>query len=182
MAMDWKAIVRGVAPVLGTVISGGNPLAGGAMKILAEALLPGKKDATEKDLADFVENARPEDLIPLKQIEADYNKAMAALGLRPLELEVQDRASAREMFKVDGKPQRIITYLFLGGYFGVLIGVIACYALGKTINLPSEFVLIFGVITAAVPQILAFWFGSSKGSADKTYALALSQPVNGGVK
>jgi hypothetical protein len=165
-----------VAPVLGTVISGGNPLAGGAIKVLTAALLPGKPDATEEDLAAFVQGARPEDLLPLKQLEVDYKAKMAELGLRPLEMEMQDRASAREMFKIDQKPQWVITIVFLGGYFAVLVTVMICFLVGKTLELPAVFSVIFGVVTGAVPQILAFWFGSSKGSQDKTMALAMSEP------
>jgi hypothetical protein len=177
MGADWKAIIRGVAPVLGTIISGGNPLAGGAIRVLTDALLPGKENATEEDLAEFVQTARPEDLVPLKQIEADYRKKMAELGLRPLELEIQDRASARELFKVDSKPQRNITYLFLGGYFLVLLLLVGSSIIGKSVNFPTEFAVVFGVLSGAVPSILAFWFGSTKGSAEKTQALAMSKPA-----
>lgn len=176
MAADWKAIIRGIAPTLGTVITGGNPLAGGAIKLLCDKLLPGKKDATETDLSEFVSNARPEDLVPLKQIEADYNLKMAELGLKPLELEVEDRKSARELFKIDQKPQRNITLLFLGGYFLILCAFTAAVLSGRELKLPSEFAILFGVLTGSVPQILAFWFGSSKGSQDKTNALAMSKP------
>ena len=178
MGLDWKAIVRGIAPTIGTVISGGNPLAGGAMKMLAETLL-GKPDATEEDIASFVKNARPEDLVPLKKIEADYNAKMAELGLRPLELEMQDRASARGLFQIDSGPQKLITYLFLGGYFAVLVAfVISMLSGGKLSDVPPVFALIFGVVTGAVPQIMSFWFGSSKSSQDKSEALARSKPAD----
>ena len=177
MALDWKSIIRGIAPTLGTVISGGNPLAGGAIKLLCQALLPGKPDATEADLKDFVENSRPEDLVPLKQIEATYNTDMAKLGLRPLELEVQDRASARDLFKVDPKPQKVITLCFLGGYFVVLVALLAVSIFGKQVALPAEFSVVFGVLSGAVPSILAFWFGSTSGGQAKTAALAASRPA-----
>jgi hypothetical protein len=178
MALDWKSIIRGIAPTIGTVISGGNPLAGGAIKILCQALLPDKPNATEADLANFVTNARPEDLVPLKQIEADYNTKMAELGLRPLELEVQDRASARDLFKVDPKPQKVITLAFLGGYFLVLLVLLGASIIGKIPNFPAEFSVVFGVLSGAVPSILAFWFGSTSGSAAKTAALAASRPAS----
>jgi len=46
----------------------------------------------------------------------------------------------------------------------------------KTIDLSAEmqptFNIILGVLTAAIPMILQFWFGSSNGSKDKTAKLA----------
>lgn len=176
MGLDWKAIVRGVAPTIGTVISGGNPLAGGALKVLAESLL-GKPEATEEEIGTYVAQARPEDLVKLKEIEVAYNAKMAEIGLKPMELEIQDRMNARELFKVDMKPQRNITYVFLGGYFVVLVTLMIASIVGRTLNLPPEFSVIFGVLSGAVPMILAFWFGSTKGSADKTAALAASKPA-----
>lgn len=178
MGLDWKAIVRGVAPTIGTVISGGNPLAGGALKVLAESLL-GKPDAEEAEIAAYITQARPEDLVKLKEIEADYNAKMAAIGLKPMELEIQDRASARDLYTVDSRPQRNITYVFLTGYFLILSGFMITALLGKKVDLPAEFSIIFGVLSGSVPTILAFWFGTTKGSAEKTAALAASKPANG---
>jgi hypothetical protein len=175
MGLDWKAIVRGIAPTIGTVISGGNPLAGGALKVLAEQLL-GKPDASEDELATWVMGAKPEDLVKLKQIEADYNARMAEIGLRPMELEIQDRSSARDLFKIDTKPQKQITYLFLSGYFAILVGFMVCAISGRKVDLPQEFSIIFGVLSGAVPMILAFWFGSTQSSGQKNALLAASRP------
>lgn len=175
MALDWKSIVRSIAPVLGTAL--GGPLGGGALKILGDKLL-GKPDATEEDVAGFISTARPEDLVPLKQIETEYKLKMAELGLDPLKMEYADRASARDLFKVDNKPQRNITYLFLAGYFLVLCLFGFAIIRGSELKIPPEFALIFGVITAAIPQILAFWFGSTQGSEKKNALLALSTPVD----
>jgi hypothetical protein len=178
MGLDWKAIVRGIAPTIGTVISGGNPLAGGALKVLAESLL-GKPDAGEAEIAAYITQARPEDLVRLKEIEADYNARMAEIGLKPMELEIQDRASARSLYRVDSKPQRNITYVFLGGYFLILMGFVVTALWGKKVDLPAEFSIIFGVLSGSIPMILSFWFGTTKGSQEKTAALAASKPANG---
>ena len=40
-------------------------------------------------------------------------------------------------------------------------------------------IIILGVLTASIPTILAFWFGSSFGSREKTAALAASSPAQG---
>lgn len=45
---DWKAIVKTVAPALGTAL--GGPLAGTAVKVLSEALL-GHSDGKEEEIA-----------------------------------------------------------------------------------------------------------------------------------
>lgn len=175
MSTGWKDIVRAIAPTIGAVL--GGPLAGGAIKVLADQFL-GRPDATEEDIAVAIGNARPEDLIRLKEIEADYKSKMADLGLDPLRMEYADRASARDMFKVDNRPQRNITYAFLGGYFLTMLLIISAMLLSKELKVPTEFALVFGVITGAIPQILAFWFGSTNTSAQKNALLHASKPAD----
>jgi len=181
MGLDWKSIVRNVAPTIGTVISGGNPLAGGAIRALSEALL-GKPDASETEIADYVSKARPEDLVKLREVETAYAAKMAEIGLRPMEMEIQDRASARDLFKVDTGPQKNISYLFLRGYFillaVMLLSSVVGSLVGRPVAYPPEFKDMLFIMTGAVVTILSFWFGTTKGSADKTEALARSQPAD----
>ena len=63
--MDWKALVKTVAPVLGTAL--GGPLGGAATKFLTGKLL-GDENASEQELADFIGGASPEQLLQIKQL------------------------------------------------------------------------------------------------------------------
>jgi hypothetical protein len=106
---------------------------------------------------------------------------MKQLDIDVFKLEVEDRVSARSLYSVNYWPQVILSSAFLFGYFLTLILLL----LGE-VRVPEEwkdtFSIVFGVITANIPTIMAFWFGSSFGSKEKTAALAASSPANGNGK
>lgn len=159
----WKDILRTIVPSVGNML--GGPLGGMATKFIAETLL-GKPDASEEELEQAVLNATPEQLLKLKQSERDFKTKMKELGIDEFSLEIEDRKSAREMFKFNMWPQVCLSGLFITGYFAVLILMLI-----KGLKMSSDFMLVFGVITAAIPMILQFWFGSSTGSKEKTAKL-----------
>ena len=66
-------------------------------------------------------------------------------------------------------PQVVLSALFIVGYF-TMMGLF----FSNTLEIPMSdvFNVLAGVLTAAIPQILSFWFGSSHGSKQKTEALA----------
>lgn len=180
MSGKWKDIVRKVAPALGTVL--GGPLAGMAVKTIGDKLL-GNPNATEDELEAAIAAASPADLIRLREIDKSFEKEMRALDIDVFRLEVEDRKSARDLYRTNYWPQVILSGVFIVGYLSTLWVVLA----GKVNpNLTPEMLgmaqVILGVLTAAVPQILSFWFGSSFGSREKTAHLAASSPANGGPK
>jgi hypothetical protein len=160
---DWKALVKNIAPVLGTAL--GGPLAGAATKFLAEAWL-GKPDATEQELAEAIAGASPEQLVRLRELDNDFKLKMRQLDINVFELEVKDRSSARELAKVDMRPQIWLSVIYTVGYFGCLYMFFAGdVAVPETLK--SEFGMVLGVMTAAQIKIMDFWFGSSYGSKTK---------------
>jgi len=96
---------------------------------------------------------------------------MKELGIREEELAYQDTAGARKLFEINIWPQIVLSAFYTIGYFTVLILLMT-----KTIDLSADmqptFNIILGVLTAAIPMILQFWFGSSTGSKEKTAKLA----------
>ena len=96
--MDWKSIVRTVAPTLATAL--GGPLAGAAVQALSVALL-GRPDGTEQEVAEAVLVGGTDALLKVKQAEADF-----AVKMR--ELDIRDLASARELAKVDYQTPRTL--------------------------------------------------------------------------
>lgn len=160
----WKDILKKVAPLIGASL--GGPFGGMATKFLAEKFL-GNSEATEEDLEKAILAATPQKLVELKKINDEYKLEMKKLGIREQELHHEDKKSARSLFKLNIWPQIILSGLFIIGYF-VILGMI----LGGTIIIeesirPLIFILI-GIITGEVPRIMAFWFGSSMGSKEKT--------------
>lgn len=175
MGLDWKDIVKSVAPTLGAAL--GGPLAGAATKVIAEKIL-GKSEASDGEVSSFVLGATPEQLLELKRADHDFKLRTQQLGVDVFAIEVRDRESAREMFKVNHYPQMIITGVVLFAWMGVLILLLMpSVASNLGIAVTSEWykgVLggMFGGLTAHLTQIMSFWFGSSQGSQFKTGALA----------
>lgn len=173
MAFDWRKLIRTVAPTLGTAL--GGPLGGMAMGALSQALL-GKKDGTEEEIRDAVINATPADFLKLKELEQDFAKQMKALDIDVFRLEIQDKASARDMFKVNYWPQIAISALYIGGYFTILSLLLSSRLGAIDPQWKEPATLLIGVLTTSVPTILAFWFGSTFGSREKSAMLAASSP------
>lgn len=165
--MSWKDIVKTIAPTLGTAL--GGSMGGAATKFLADKLL-GDSSADVSEVESFVLGASPEQLATLKKLDHEFKLEMKALDIDVFELEVKDKDSARGLFKINIWPQIILSTVFVLGYFGILYFLLHNNAETPIISNPV-FTTILGVLTAAIPQILGFWFGSSLGSKEKTNSL-----------
>ena len=108
-----------------------------------------------------------------KVITTDKERDEAKLALRRLLLEaeteafkqeVEDRKSARDMYKDDALIQKILATLFTIAYFGLSFMMFRFFVLGD-INL-GEFEIsfistIFGAMSAKVNTVVDFFFGGS---------------------
>jgi hypothetical protein len=160
-----KKVVSVVAPSLGAAL--GGPLGGLAGQILG-SLVSGGKVA---DLEEAILTQKPETLLALKKLEQDYILKLEELGVDQAKVEASDRSSARELAKVNMRPQMALSLLFIGGYFLIM----SAFFVGKieiSPELKEPFLILLGVITANVPSIMQFWFGTSSGSQRKTDILA----------
>ena len=110
----WKSIIRNVAPVLGTAL--GGPMAGTATKFIANELL-GKPDAHESDIEQAVMKASPEQLSKLKAMDTQFKLEMQKLNIDvyklEAKLEIQDRAGARQLYKINIWPQILLSGVLL---------------------------------------------------------------------
>lgn len=161
--MSWKKIVGNLAPTIATAL--GGPLAGTATKFIASELL-GNESATEKDVEAFISNANPDQLAKLRQIDNDFSIKMAELDIDVFELEVKDRDSARSLAKVNMLPQIVLSALFILGYFAI-VGILFSGAVIIDESIRDMSNILLGVLTANIPSIMSFWFGSSHGSKTK---------------
>lgn len=164
---DWKNIVSAVAPALATAL--GGPLAGIAVKAIAGKLL-GNPDATEAEVAQAVAGMGPADLIKLKEIEADLTKSLQDAGIKLEEVAARDRDSARTRQKDMKDPTpNVLAFLTLGT-FGLVLWMLFD---GQSLGADAQVIyILLGTLTAAVTQVLNFYFGSSAGSARARDALA----------
>lgn len=162
-----KNVISTVAPTLGAAL--GGPLGALAGNVLSAAL-------GGKDVEQALIEQKPETLLALRKAEQEFTLKLEELGVERERISMADRASARELGKVNLKPQMILSALFIGGYFAIIIAVLMGSL--QTDGTEREYmVALLGVLTAGIPQILAFWFGSTAGSAVKSQLLADAAPV-----
>lgn len=160
-------IVRTVAPGIATAL--GGPLAGVAVQALSNAVL-GKPDASKDELIQAVQSATPEQLFAIKRAEQEFTLKMQELEIDLERVSNADRDSARnrEVSTKDWTP-RILAGLVTAGYFGVLFYMLIN---GLPAHGGSEAMLVMlGTLGTAWGGIVAYYFGSSAGSKEKTEAM-----------
>lgn len=156
-----KQVISVVAPTLGAAL--GGPLGGLAGQVLG-GLVNGDDP---KALEESILTQKPETLLALKKAEQDFKVKLRELDIEEDKLVYNDRANARDLAKADMGPHKVLSLVFIGGYFMIL----AAFFVGQVeINetLREPFLILLGVITANVPSIMQFWFGTSSGSQRKT--------------
>lgn len=168
MKFDWKSVVKTVAPALGTAL--GGPMGGMATRAIAGVLL-GDEDAAEDAVEQAVKTANPDMFLKLKEADNAFAVKMKELSVDLEKINQEDRSSAREMAtKTTLLPQMVLSGIFILGYVAVLYSV---FSGGVGINAedrPMAMILV-GMLSAGVTQILNFFFGSSSGSKEKTAIL-----------
>lgn len=165
MDFDWKTLVRQIAPTIGTVVSGGNPLVGLGISAISTALL-GKPDGSEEEVSKVLQNASSEDLVKLKTADSLFKTEMAKIGLDKKKLAFDDADSARkrEMTVKDTTPA-ILAYL-LTVLFGSLLGFLI---LGPAVKEANEAIVftMSGSLGTVWIAAMAYYHGSSRSSAEK---------------
>jgi hypothetical protein len=154
---DLISMVSKFAPSIATAL--GSPLAGMAVSALASRL--GVEDEVEAVTKAI--KADPEAEAKIKQLEHDKFKAILA---------DKDSARKREMAVVqsDSAPtiNKIVTPALALGVTGLSF-VLFAVLIFVEVKPEAKDILIYilGVLSAAVTQILSYYFGSSVGSKDK---------------
>jgi len=191
---DWKRLVGGIAPVLGTVLAG--PLAGAAISELASALL-GNPDAPEADVAAVLSTGRlsGEQVVAIKQAGNALTVRLRELDIDVLKINqaadaalIADTSDARHTF---GKDENVFVLgCIILGAFAVLMGLVLTglfYLMtGKVDVNPGVMTAcgtligtIVGYVAANAQQVVSFFYGSSKGSKDNGQAIgaALTESI-----
>lgn len=126
-----------------------------------------------------VQGATPEQLMAMKQADADFAAKMQAMGFAHQEeiekLAASDRADARarEVKTGDGWTPRILAALIVVGWL-----VVQSFLLTHVIDTTMRELIsrVLGTLDGALMLVLSYYFGSSAGSAEKNQMLANSTP------
>lgn len=185
--MDWKSIVNAVAPVVGTAL--GGPLAGAAVKVIAGAVL-GNEDASQDDVATAIQSGlSPDAIAKLKEADVAFKTRMKELDIDLAKL----NASVEQAYLADVQSARnanganrgvfwlgiaiLATFATLMaavmyGSFQLLTGGIVLKDVAVASVVSGLIGTVIGYVAGNAQQVVGYYFGSSKGSSDKTDALA----------
>lgn len=162
--MDLKKILGNIGcAALGTIAP---PFGGMASNLIKEALGL-EETASEQQVSTALQNATPDQVAKLKQIDNQFKIDMEKLGVDVLKIDQADRDSARNMqVQTKSKIPATISIFITLGFFGVLYIMI-------TSGLPDggqrdAMLIMLGALGAAFTQVVNFWLGSSNGSKEKT--------------
>lgn len=158
------------APTIATAL--GGPLAGVAVDSLEKvfgidpnASAQTKQAAIEQGLT----AATPDQIIALRRAEDDFQVQMKQLGISEEKLAYDDTANARarEIAVRDSTP-RVLAYGTTVGFFLALLGL-------NLMPIPAEnratIYSMVGSLGTVWILVMGYYFGSSRGSDDKTKAL-----------
>jgi hypothetical protein len=151
-------LLKGAAPALATAVAG--PLGGVAIKAIAGKL--GIEDSVEAVTQHL--QANPMDAskladIDVKKLEMEYKDRQDARN-REIQLATNDKVPFINKIVTPVLALGVVTLSFI--LFAVLIFV------EVTSEAKDILIYILGVLSAAVTQILSYYFGSSQGSKDKS--------------
>lgn len=165
---DWKRLVRTVAPGIATAL--GGPLVGAAVQSVSAAVL-GRPDGTEEEVALAVAGGGAEALAKLKEAEQAFMARMKELDIDVEKVHQADRADARGMAAKTGDiwTPRLLALSITLGFFGVLSWLLTQ---GKPDAGGDALLVMLGALGGAWASVVAYYFGSSAGSAAKTDLLA----------
>ena len=170
---SWKSVVRTVAPMLGTALSG--PLGGMAMSAVARAVLgKDKPDASEDELVQVLRaDSNGDALARLRQAEQEFKLKMRRLDVDVERLDQKDRESARKrQMKTGDNWPNWLGLLVLCGFFLTVAFVLLHGVRGLDAATAAFAGTLVGYVSAKADQVVAYFFGSSRGSKEKTAALA----------
>lgn len=168
--MDWITTLKSLAPTVASAFLG--PLGGIAVSAVGNLL--GVSDATQDKIAQAIQAGQmtPEQITQLKKLELEYQANEKERGFRYAELAFKDRDSARTA-NVQGGVQRYLFWLSLA----LLVATLGCEITVLFLGLPPgtpDIVAgrVLGLMDSVALMVLAYWYGTSSGSAQKTELLA----------
>ena len=178
--MAWEdalAVVEKLAPMLATGL--GSPLAGGAVLMLEGVFGIPQGPAASKDdrlavLTAAISDGTPDQLLAMKKAEQEYVLQMAALGFKDIDALDSLSAAVRKNTRANQIASKSMTAPILAGL--ITLGFFGVMAAMMFYKLPTEthdaMMLMLGSLGTAWTGVVAYYFGSSAGSARKTELLS----------
>ena len=172
---EVAATVANLAPVAGATL--GGPLGAGigiAIKALAEAFGIQSPSPQPQEVLQAI-TGDPQALLKLDSARLAYEQERMKEETERLRLGLADIQNARarevEIVKTTGKRdinQYVLAWTLIAGFFA-LLAVLMFRALPA--DSTGVIFMLFGALSAGFGQVTSYFFGSSKGSSEKTALL-----------
>lgn len=166
-------LLKTLAPMIGTAL--GGPLGGAAAAFIADKL--GIESKTVEAVTEVLNSGKmtPEQVSQIKLAEIDFQKFLKQNAIELEKVHAEDRSSARAMLAaVRSKVPAWLSFIVTLGYFGILGGMMTN---ALEIKDSQALLLMLGSLSTAWGMVMAFWFGTTNGSAQKNELLANSMPT-----
>lgn len=180
--MDWKDIGKSLisqgAPLIGGVL--GGPAGAIAGKMVAG--LFGADPESPEEVMNAIQGD-PDAMIKIREFEMTHQKKLQELQLEETKAFLSDISSAREreaavVAATGGKDYNlyILAYIVIASFFGLaaylLYGVMDSSNSVEALKDNPLVMLLIGALISGFTQVLSYFFGSSKGSADKNVMMS----------
>lgn len=163
--MNWqgvKELIGKAAPLVGTALAG--PAGGTVGAMLANVL------GTESDAVAVAQAIQqdPEALLKVKQFELENEQHIRELAFKTLQVELSDKANARNVHK-DSRMPAVITVLMT-----MIVGVLLVALFRTEIPDGNQDVafMLFGQAVTLWGASVTYWVGTTRSSSDKSRLLA----------
>jgi hypothetical protein len=167
--MNWLDTLKTLAPTVASAL--GGPLAGVAVTAIGELL--GMSEPTQDKIKAAIENGQltGEQVAGIRQLELKLTAEEKERGFRYVELEFKDRDSARK-FNTEGGIQGKLFALSLM-LLALTLGVEATVLFNGIPKSVQDIVAgrVLGLMDSVALMVLAYYYGTSSGSARKTEIL-----------
>jgi hypothetical protein len=180
--MDWKELggkIADMAPGIGSLFGAPGVLIGGGIKVLAK-VFGLSEDATPDQINQAIQQD-PQSALKLRVAEMDFQLALNKQKLDEQDMYIKDVQSARsrevEITKATGKRdinQYILGWTIVFGFFS-LTALLIFHELPKDQN--GVVFMLFGALAAGFGTVIGYYFGSSKGSSEKTDLLVKAEAI-----
>lgn len=170
--MDFKQIISTLAPTVASALLG--PLGGMAVSALGSIM--GIDAPTQDKISKAITSGQmtPEHVAEIRKLELQFQADEKERGFRYAELEFKDRDSARKREVDTGDTtNRRLAFIIVGAFIAMVGCTLAGWAKVDSVLAGT----LIGYLSAKCEQVLAYYFGSSQGSKDKTNLLAQAQPI-----
>lgn len=167
-----NTLVKGGASLIGNAI--GGPIGGMAVNwIVGE--LGGNVDPKDPVAIEKAINANPEIMFKIKELETKHKEKLEEMEQAAFEAEIKDKDSARsreiELAKIMGGRDYFmpaLAILITLGFFGILVAMLILDISKINASALTILNIMIGVLGTNFNNVVGYFFGSSKGSADKT--------------